>query len=115
MRVHRAWKHALKFEPFDIDIQAGRIRFDLRGRTEIRFAGSQLEQLARIGDGACQPIEAADDVLKPGALPAELLRPVGLVPDAGLFQFARDLLQPLVLIVVIKDTPLKSQSAPRVL
>jgi hypothetical protein len=115
MRVHRAWKHALEFEPFNIEIQAGGIRFDFRGRAEIPLAGRKLKQLTRIGDAARQPIEAADDLLEPGALAAELLRPVRLVPDAGLFQFARDLLEALVLIVVIKDTPLKSRYAPRVL
>jgi hypothetical protein len=113
MRVHRAWKHALEFEPLDIEVQAVRIRFNFRGRTEIPFAGGKLEQLARIGDGARQPIEAADDVFKPGPFPAEFLRPVGLVPDARLFEFARDFLKSLVLIVVIKDTPSKSRYAPR--
>src|ERR1700691_2084392 len=115
MRVHLAGKHTLEFEFLDIEVQADRVRFDLRGRTEIALAGGKLEQLARIGDCARQPIEAADDVFQSRALPAEFLRPVRLVPDAGLFQFAGYLLQALVLIVVIKDTPLKSRCAPRVL
>jgi hypothetical protein len=111
--IHLAWEHALEFEALDIQVQAVRIRFNLPDRPNIALADNEIEQLARIRDGARQPIEAADDVFQLGAFPAKFLRPLRLVPDARLFQFARDFLQALVLIVVIKDTPLKSRCAPR--
>jgi hypothetical protein len=113
--VHRAWEHALEFEALDIYVQAVRIRLDFSDRPEVALARGQLKQLARIGDAARQPIEAADNVFQLGALPSQFLRALGLVPDAGLLQFARDFLQAFMLIVVIKDTPLKSRCAPRVL
>jgi hypothetical protein len=52
-------------------------------------------------------------LLELGALLAELLRTIGVVPDAGLFELANYFLQPLVLVVVIKDTSSKSRYAPR--
>jgi len=113
MGIHLAWEHALEFETLDIQVQAVCIRLYLPDCPQIALARGKLEQLARIGDGARQPIDAADDVFQFGALPAKFLRPLRLVPDAGLLQFARDFLQALVLIVVIKDTPLKSRCAPR--
>jgi hypothetical protein len=39
-----------------------------------------------------------------GAFAAELLRPVGRVPDPGVFQFAADFGQPLALQIVFKET-----------
>jgi hypothetical protein len=114
MGIHLSREHALEFEALDVLVQAVRIRLDLPDGAEVALARGELQQLAGIGDGARQPIEAADDVFQFGALPAKFLRPLGLVPDAGLLQFARDFLQALVLIVVIKDTPLKSRCAPRV-
>jgi hypothetical protein len=48
-----------------------------------------------------------------GALPAELLSPIRVVPDPRLFELAGYFLQALVLIVVIKDTSSKSRCAPR--
>jgi hypothetical protein len=52
-------------------------------------------------------------LLELGALLAELLRPIRVVPDARLFEFADYFLQTLVLVVVIKDTSSKSRCAPR--
>jgi hypothetical protein len=48
-----------------------------------------------------------------GALPAEFLGALRVIPDSGLLEFAVYFLQPLVLIVVIKDTSSKSLCAPR--
>jgi hypothetical protein len=52
-------------------------------------------------------------LFKPGAFLAELLRPIRVVPDAGLFELASYFLQALVLVVVIKDTSSKSRCALR--
>jgi hypothetical protein len=113
MGIHLAWEHALEFKALNIQVQAVRIRFDLPDRPQITLARGQFEQLACISDRARQPIKAADDVFQLGALTAKFLRPFRLVPDAGLLQLARDFLQALVLIIVIKDTPLRSRCAPR--
>jgi hypothetical protein len=113
VRVHLAGEHALEFQAFDSNVQAVCICLDFAGGTEISLARGQLKQLVRIGDAACQPIEAANEVFQFGALAAEFLRALRVVPDAGLLEFARDFLQAFVLVVVIKDTPLKSRYAPR--
>jgi len=52
-------------------------------------------------------------LLQLGALLAEILGAVGIVPNAGLFEFARYFLKALVLIVVIKDTSSRNRCAPR--
>jgi hypothetical protein len=78
-----------------------------------RLLGREIEQFAGVAQAAREPIQAADDLFELGALLAELLRAIRLVPDAGLFEFARYFLQALVLVVVIKDTPSRSRCAPR--
>jgi hypothetical protein len=52
-------------------------------------------------------------LLEAGALLAEILRALRILPDAGLLQLANYFLQALVLVVVIKDTSSKSRYAPR--
>jgi hypothetical protein len=44
---------------------------------------------------------------------AQFLGAFRIIPDAGLFELALYFLQPLVLVVVIKDTSSKSRCAPR--
>jgi hypothetical protein len=44
---------------------------------------------------------------------AQVLRALGIVPDAGLFELAGYLLEAFVLVVVIKDTSSRSRCAPR--
>jgi len=39
------------------------------------------------------------------AFPPEFLRALRIVPDRGIFQFPRDLRQPLALGIEVKDTP----------
>ena len=46
-------------------------------------------------------------------VPAELLRPFRVVPDARLLELPNYFLQTLLLVVVIKDTSSKSRCAPR--
>jgi hypothetical protein len=58
-------------------------------------------------------IQTADHLFQFDAFPAELLSPIRVVPDPGLFELAGYFLQALVLVVVIKDTSSKSRCAPR--
>jgi len=48
-----------------------------------------------------------------GALLAEILGAIGIVPNAGLFELAGYFLKALVFIVVIKDTSSRNRCAPR--
>jgi hypothetical protein len=47
------------------------------------------------------------------ALLAELLRALGVGPDGGILELAADLFQPLLLQVVLKETPGASSCARR--
>jgi hypothetical protein len=113
VRVHLARKHALEFEPFDFQTQAIDVRLDFLGRPGIRLAGGELQKFRRIVQVALEPVEAAYDLLQLGAFLPELLSALRVVPDAGLLELALYFLQPLVLVVVIKDTSSKSRCALR--
>jgi len=58
-------------------------------------------------------IQTRDDLLELRTLPAEILRAIRVAPNARLFELAGYFLQPLVLVLVIKDTSSKSRSAPQ--
>jgi hypothetical protein len=75
--------------------------------------GGHIQKFRGIAQGAFEPVQAADDLFELGSFLAEFLRALGVAPDAGLFQLALYFLQPLVFIVVIKDTSSKSRSALR--
>ena len=78
-----------------------------------RLLGRQFQQLAGIAQAARQAIQTVDDLLEFRAFLAELLGAIRVVPDAGLLELASYFLQPLVLVVVIKDTSSRSRCAPR--
>lgn len=54
-----------------------------------------------------QPRERADLGFEFSALAAKFLRALGLVPELGLFEFALDFGQTLLLGVEVKDTPVR--------
>jgi hypothetical protein len=64
-----------------------------------------------MGQFAVQPRERADLGFELGALAAEFLRALGLVPEFGLFEFALDFGQALLLGVEVKDTPVRPGNA----
>jgi hypothetical protein len=58
-------------------------------------------------------IQTDDDLLEFGALLAQFLRALRVVPDARLLEFAGYFLQTLIFIVVIKDTSSRNRRVPR--
>jgi hypothetical protein len=58
----------------------------------VAFHLGKLEQLERAGEALVQRLQAVDDLLERGALAAEALRLLGLVPDGRAFQLATDFL-----------------------
>jgi hypothetical protein len=58
-------------------------------------------------------IQTDDDLLEFGALLAEFLRALRVIPDARLLEFAGYFLQTLIFIVVIKDTSSRNRRVPR--
>ncbi|GAC1301197.1 MAG: hypothetical protein NVSMB10_00330 [Steroidobacteraceae bacterium] len=113
MRIHLARKHALEFELLDYRLQTGDVRLDFRRRRQVAFRRGQLEQLRRVGETPGQSIQIANDRFELRAFFAEILRPIRIVPDARLLEFAFYFLESLVLGVVIKDTPSRSGCVPR--
>jgi hypothetical protein len=103
----------LKFEALDFRCKPADVGLDLGDGAGIGLGGGELQKLAGVAQFGFEAIQAADDLLQLGALLAELLRPLRLVPDARLLELALYFLQPLVLGVVIKDTSSKSRRAPR--
>jgi len=113
VRVHLARKHALEFELFDFQTQAVDVRLDLLGCPGIRLIGRQLEEFRRIAQGALEAIQAAHHLLELGAFLSQFLSAIRVVPNSGLLELALYFLQPLVFVVVIKDTSSKSRRALR--
>jgi hypothetical protein len=60
-----------------------------------------------MGQFGVQPRERADFRLELGALAAELLRTLGVVPELGLLELALDFGQAVLLGVEVKDTPVR--------
>ena len=60
-----------------------------------------------MGEFGVQPSERADLRLQLGALTAQFLRALGIIPEFGLFEFALDFGQALLLGVEVKDTPVR--------
>jgi hypothetical protein len=113
VRIHFAGKHALKFEFLDLDTQAIDVGLDFLSRSRIGFFRGQIEKFSRIAQAPRQAVQAADDLLEFGALPAKFLSTIGVIPNSGLLKLAFYFLKALVPIVVIKDTSSKSRCAPR--
>ncbi len=113
MRVHLAREHALELQPLHRRGQRSHVGFDLGGGVQVGFGGNQLQQFRGIPQAARQAVETVDHLLQSGALPAQFLRALRLVPDAGLFQLAGYFLQAFAFVVVIKDTSSRTRCAPR--
>ncbi len=60
-----------------------------------------------MGELGVQPRERTDLGLELGALAAEFLRALGIVPEFGLFEFALDFGQAMLLGIEVKDTPVR--------
>jgi hypothetical protein len=105
VRIHLAVEHALQLEPAHAPFEAGGVALDVLRGGFVVLAFGELQKLCRIGNGAGGAVELGQlrGQLRP--LAAKLLRPVGLRPDGRVFQLAVDLFEPLLLAVVLKETP----------
>jgi hypothetical protein len=75
----------LEFEPLDFAGRSIDVGFDLLGGAVIGFLGGQLDQFAGVAQGPREPVQSADNLFQPGALLAEILSAIGIIPNAGLF------------------------------
>ena len=98
-------EHAPELEVLDLLLERldiGRERIESGG---IVFELDQLQQLSGIGQAAVQDFDGVDHQLECGALAAEFLGPLRLLPDTGLAQLELDFRQAVFLDRVVKDTP----------
>jgi hypothetical protein len=112
VRIHLAGEHALEFQLLD----AARIALDvfdhgLCGLLVVLHLG-QVQQLTGAGQPFGQRADAGDGLVQQRTFAAERLRPFGVVPDVGAFEFAIDFFQTLYFRVVVKDTPSAHPAGP---
>ncbi len=82
-----------------------------RGLVVLGFG--QFEQLERGPYRIARPVHLGELGAQARALAAELLGPLGLVPDRRVFELAAHLFEALLLAVVLKETPSRRPRAPR--
>jgi hypothetical protein len=105
VRVHLAGEHALELDLLDVrreSVEVGGNRF---GGAVVLLGFCQVEQFAGPGQAVAERANAVDDLVERGALLAELLGPLRVVPDVRVLQLAGYFLETLALGVVVKDTP----------
>jgi hypothetical protein len=108
VRVHLAAEHALEFELAHLALYGRQLALHFAGGRLVVLGFGELQQLDGIPYRAAGGVDLFDFAGELGPLAAELLGLVGLLPDGGVFEFAADFLQPLLLQVVLKETPLRS-------
>src|SRR5581483_6428319 len=113
VRVHLLVEHAFELETPHIRLQRLRIRLDRPGGGLIVLALGHLEKLSGIRDALAGPIDLLHGCRQSGALAPELLRPLLVGPDGRILELAGNFLEPLLFLVVLKETPEGKQYAPR--
>jgi hypothetical protein len=69
------------------------------------FVDGHCQQIGAIGQASHQLVDREDHGLQRCALFAKGLRPLLVIPDIGILEFAQYLGQALFLALVVKDTP----------
>jgi hypothetical protein len=103
----------LELETFHFGGESAGVVLDFDGRPRIGLFGHELQQLPRVAEAPADPVQTLHDALQLRPLPPKFLGAVGIVPDAGLFEFPGYFLKTLVLVVVIKDTSSRNRCVPR--
>jgi hypothetical protein len=87
-RVHLAGKHPRQLELPDTLLECAGIAIHYGKPRLVLLVFDQVQELAGLGQSAADPVELADRGREPGALTAEFLCPLRVVPDPGVTQFA---------------------------
>ena len=93
--------------------QAARVALDVAGGGLIAFALGELQQLGGFLDPRGCAIDLLDVAAQARALATELLGALLVGPDGGIFQLAAYLFEAFLLLIVLKETPVRSRCAPR--
>jgi hypothetical protein len=113
VRIHLAAEHALELEAAHVRFEALCIGLDVARGSLVAFAFRQRQQLGGIRDPLRCAVDLLDRCRQPRSLSAELLRALLVRPDRGILELAPDLLEPLFLLIVLKETPGGRRCAPR--
>jgi hypothetical protein len=113
MRVHLAVEHSLELEAANLVLEPLRVFVDVLRGSLVTFRFRELEELRGIRDPFRSALDLACIGFQACPLTAELLRTLGLAPDGGILQLAAYLLEAFLLVVVLKETPVRSGCAPR--
>ena len=103
----------MELEAFHFRGESGGVPFDFVGSPGIGLVGSEFQQLSRVPQPPAYPVQTLNDALQLRSLPSQFLGALGIVPDAGLFEFPGYFLEALVLVIVIKDTSSRNRCVPR--
>ena len=111
-RVHLAAEHPTQLELADFSLDLGQVTLDLDGDRLVALRFGEFEQFDGVDDGAGRGVHLRGLGRELGALLAELLRLLRLLPDCGVFELPADLFETFLLQVVVKETPVRSARAP---
>ena len=109
--VHLAGEHPAELQSPEPFVESRDLRIDLGDDRGVGFLLGQAEERLRIVEAGVEPVEELDRIPQPRPLAAKGLRSGGIVPDAGRFELAIDLLQPLAARLDVKDTPSERRGA----
>jgi hypothetical protein len=113
MRIHLLVEHALELEAAHSFFERLGVVLDGTRGSFVVLALGQLEQLCGVSNSLARPIYLVYCRREACALTSELLSPLLIGPDAGLLELASNLFEPLLLLVVFKETPEGQRYAPR--
>jgi hypothetical protein len=97
-------EHPPELQPLDHPRDAAHVALHAHEGVLVGLAAREREELARVLQARVDRLQGADRLLEGAAFLAELLRLLGVVPDLGILERARDFYQPGLLGVVVKDT-----------
>ena len=103
--VHLAAEHAAEFHLLEDVAQALDLGRDIVDGALVFLFGGHLQQIAGVDQAAVEVVDGVDDQRQGGTLTPQVLRVFGVVPDVRVFQFAVYFDQPIMLLIVVKDTP----------
>jgi hypothetical protein len=104
VRVHRVVEHAAELEVRDRLLEVLDVVADGAERGVVTFLARHGEELAGVLEPRVDPVEALHHRLERAALLAQLLGPLGVVPDLRILEGPDDFYEALLLRVVVKDT-----------
>ena len=103
--IHLATEHAAELKALEALLQLRELGGHVGDGAFVTLLDRHLQQFGGIVQAGTQVVQRTDDVRQGCALAAQILGPLGLVPDAGVFQLALYLGQSITFVIVVKDTP----------